>query len=277
MGDGSATAKGDRPYTGKWALVTGASSGIGAAFARELAARGADVALTARRAERLAALAVEIEAAHGVKTLVVPADLKKPEAPAEVLARLAGDGARVDILVNNAGYGLSAGFLDFDWDAHRDFLEVMVSSYAHFIHLTLGDMKARGWGRVVQVGSVAGLTPGSAGGTMYGASKAFVASFTQSVAAEARGSGVLASALCPGFVYTEIHDVAGTRDVVSKLPKWMFMEAGPVVAGALDALERDHTVYVPGAWNKFLCWLARTLPRSWAEEIVVAQSKRFRR
>ncbi|MEL7240582.1 MAG: SDR family NAD(P)-dependent oxidoreductase, partial [Planctomycetota bacterium] len=119
--------------------------------------------------------------------------------------------------------------------------------------------------------------PGSAGHTLYGATKAFLVSFAQSLAAENRETGVHSTALCPGFTYSEFHDVNDTRPLVSKLPKYMFMEAEPVVTGALSAVERGHVVYVPGAWNKFLVGFAKALPRPWAAAMMAGQSKNFRR
>ena len=266
-----------KPYTGRTALVTGASAGIGACFARTLAARGADVILVARRKEKLHALGQEISEAHGVNASTFAFDLADPHAPAELFAALNAKGKQPDILISNAGFGLPGHFTAADWPAHRDFLELMVTSYAHLTRLALPHMQAQGYGRIIHVASLAGLTPGSAGHTMYGASKAFLVSFAQSLAAENAGKGVNVSALCPGFTYSEFHDVNGTRSLVSNLPTYMFMEAAPVVEGALDAVERGHVVYVPGNWNKFVAWLMKALPRPWAAAMVKRQSAQFRR
>lgn len=264
-------------YNDKYALITGASAGIGAAFARAYAKRGANLVLIARRQERLDDLARELAPEHGVDVRSIAADLSDPQAPQAVFDRLKADGVHIDILVNNAGYGLPGYFEDSDWPAHRDFLELMVTSYAHLTRLFLPGMLERQYGRIIQVASVAGLVPGSAGHTMYGPAKAFLVSFAQSLAAEGDGRGVNASALCPGFTYSEFHDVNQTRGLVSQLPKYMFMAAEPVVDGAIDAVERGHVVYVPGAWNKFVVWLMKALPRPWAAAAVRRQSARFRR
>ncbi len=263
-------------YRGRWALVTGASAGIGAVFARRFAAQGANIALAARRKDRLEALAKELKSAYGVETLALAADLSNATAPTELFTAIEREGFAIDILVNNAGYGLPGGFHQSEWAAHRDFLEVMVTSYAHFARLALPGMRERGWGRIIQVSSVAGLVPGSAGHTMYGAAKAFLVSFSQSLAAECEGTGVNVSAVCPGFTYSEFHDVNRTRGLVSRLPKHMFMQPEPVVDGAIRAVEAGHVVYVPGLWNKFVVWLAKALPRSWAAAMVRSQSVRFR-
>lgn len=263
-------------YEGRWALVTGASAGIGAGFAKALAARGANVALVARRKDRLDALARDL-GGLGVKAFSIEADLADPAAPQRIVAAAQAAGANVEILVNNAGYGLPGHYEDHAWEKHRDFLELMVVSYAHLAHSFLGDMQRRRYGRIINVASLAGLAPGSAGHTMYGATKAFLVSFSQSLAAENRDTGVKVSALCPGFTYSEFHDVNGTRSLVSKLPSYMIMQAEPVVEGAIEAVEKGRTVYVPGAWNKFVAGLMRMLPRPVAENVVARQSGRFRK
>ncbi len=257
--------------------MTGASAGIGATFARALAGKGANLVLTARRADRLTALSDELRAAgDGINVTTVSADLGDPNAPDAILAA-AADAGPVDILVNNAGYGLPGFFTESGWADHREFLEVMVTSYVRLTHALLPAMVERGFGRIIQVSSVAGLTPGSAGHTLYGPAKAFLVSFAQSIAAECEGTGVHSTALCPGFTYTEFHDVNGTRKLVSLLPKRMFMAAEPVVEGAIEAVDRGHVVYVPGAWNKFVVGVAKALPRPWAAQMMKEQSAKFRR
>jgi short-subunit dehydrogenase len=263
-------------YSGKTALITGASAGIGATFARAYAAKGANLVLVARREDRLRELAAELEKSHAIKTRIIAADLADPLAPQRVFDALRAEGATADILVNNAGYGLPGGYTENDWTTHRAFLELMVNSYAQMTRHFLPGMLERKYGRIIQVASLAGLVPGSAGHTLYGPSKAFLVSFAQSLAAEGAGFGVKSSALCPGFTYSEFHDVNDTRGMVSQLPKYMFMQAEPVVEGAIKAVERGRAVYVPGSWNKFVAWLSRTLPRPMSENMVKNQSKRFR-
>ncbi len=264
-------------YQGKWALITGASAGIGKTFADKLAARGANLVLVARRKERLDEIAADLSSRHGVMVKTIAADLSDPLAPEEVVRTLQGDGVSVDFLVNNAGFGLPGYYTESDWRAHRDFIELMSTLYAHLTRLLLPGMIERDYGRIIHVSSVAGLVPGSAGHTLYGPSKAFLVSFAQSLAAECDGRGVNVSALCPGFTYSEFHDVNDTRSLVSQLPKYMFMEAEPVVDGAIEAVEKGHVVYVPGAWNKFTAWLIKALPRPWGAAMVRKQSARFRR
>ncbi len=264
-------------YSGKWALITGASAGIGETFARALAASGANLILTARRGDRLETLATDLEAQHNVKTVTIAADLTDPLAPAAIFEAIERHQLPVDILINNAGWGLPGKYTDNDWRAYKDYIALMVTSYAHLSRLALPGMQERGYGRVIMVSSLAGLVPGSSGHTLYGACKAFLISFAQSLAAENQETGVRVSALCPGMTYSEFHDVNGARDIVSKLPKAMFMDAAPVVDGALAAVERAHVIYVPGAVNKSIAWLAKALPRPWAAALMSAQSRKVRR
>lgn len=264
-------------YAGKCALVTGASAGIGEAFAAALAAKGANLILTARRGDRLNRLAANLQEKFGVEAVAVEADLSKADAPEKIESAAIAAGRPVDILVNNAGYGQPGHFEQTVWSTHRDFLELMVVSYAHLVRLFLPSMQSRDYGRIINVASLAGLIPGSAGHTMYGAAKAFLVSFSQSLAAESAGSNVKVSALCPGFTYSEFHDVNETRHLVGALPKYMFMQAAPVAEGALAAVERGEVVYVPGLWNKYVAWMMKALPRSMAEAAVAAQSRKIRR
>ena len=254
-------------YRGRWALVTGASAGIGEEFARQLAEAGANVVVVARREARLEQLTAFIRS-HGQQAIPVKADLAEVGAPERIVAELAEQGIELDILVNNAGFGLTGTYAETEWQDQRKFIELMVTSYAHFTHLVLPGMMARGFGRIINVASVAGLVPPAAGHTLYGPSKSFLVAMSQSLAAESKGHGVHVSALCPGFTFTEFHDVTETREEVSKLPGFMMMPVEPTVRGALNAVEKDRTVYVPGLQYKFLVWLTQILPRSWVEEIV---------
>lgn len=264
-------------YRDRWALVTGASAGIGKAFAESLAARGAHVVLVARREDRLAALAATLERDFKTKCEVLAADLADAQAPARVMSALAARGIRVDILVNNAGFGMPGEFHESPWADHRAFVELMVSSYVHFARLAVEGMRARSYGRIVNVASLAGLVPGGAGHTLYGAAKAFLVSFSESLAAENRERGVKVQALCPGFTQSEFHDVNGTRALVSGLPKYMFMSAEAVAQSSLAGLERGHVVLVPGRWNKSVAFLMSALPRPAAAALVGSQTRKFRR
>ncbi len=197
------------------ALVTGASSGIGAALARVYASHGYDLALTARRGDRLHALADEVRLRYGVDSLVIPADLSLVEAPEQILAAVEANGREVDALVNNAGYGLPGSYAATRWEDQRALLQVLVTSPCELAHKVLPGMIERRFGRIVNVASLAGLAPGAPGHTLYGPAKALIVRFSQALHLETQGTGVQVSALCPGFTYSEFHDVAGTRAQVS--------------------------------------------------------------
>lgn len=260
------------------ALVTGASAGIGAAFARIYASHGYDVALTARRGERLERLAEEIRLRYGVETLTLTADLALPDAPRALLDGLAAHGRVVDALVNNAGFGPPGGYADVSWDDQQTFLNLMVVNVCALAHHVLPGMVERRFGRIVNVSSVAGLVPGAAGHTLYGAAKSFMVRFSQSLHQEAAPAGVHVTALCPGFTYSEFHDVNGTRDLVARsIPEWMWMGADEVAAVGYEAAEANRAIAVPGAPNKALVAFARVLPEEWVMALVASQSNRFRR
>lgn len=258
------------------ALVTGASAGIGAAFAAELARRGWDLVLTARRGDRLQALADRLAAAHGSRSLVLPADLTDPAAPAALLRAVAGRGLQLRMLVNNAGYAVPGDYAAGSWAAQRDVLQAMVVAVAELTHLCLPGMLARGSGQVVNIASLAGLMPGAPGSTLYGPVKAWMISFSEALALELQGSGVTVTAVCPGFTYSEFHDITGSRAVVAALPRWLWMDAEAVARLGLDAALQGRTVHVPGAVNRLIALGFKAMPRRLARALVGRASGRFR-
>jgi hypothetical protein len=260
------------------ALVTGASAGIGAAFARIFASHGYDLALTARRAERLESIADEARLRFGVEALVLPADLADPAAPVALLERIAAEGRVVDALVNNAGYGLPGGFASTSWEDQARFIQVMMTAPSELAHRVLPGMVERRFGRIVNVASLAGLAPPAAGHTLYAASKAYLIKLSQSLHLEAKAAGVHVTALCPGFTYSEFHDVNGTRAQVSaSTPPWLWLGADEVAAAGYEAVEANRPVVVPGAPNKALAALAKLIPDDWALAIVASQGSKFRK
>jgi len=265
----------DRQPNTSHALVTGASAGIGSALCRELARRGHPLVLTARRTERLQALAAELSTQ--VPCIVLPADLAHPTAPADIAAALDGRGITIDLLVNNAGYGVPGRYGDADWRTHAEFLQVMVTAVCELSHRLLPAMQERGDGGILNVASLAGHVPGSAGHTLYAASKAFMIKFSQSLSLENAGTGVRVCALCPGFTYSEFHDVTGTRSLVSKMPHWMWMDADTVAREGLDALARGDAVYIPGRVNRLIKRLVKLMPDRAALRMVQKRSGEFRK
>lgn len=254
-------------------LITGASAGIGAALAREYAGRGWNLVLTARREARLQALADELAAAHGTQSRVIAADLFSETAVPDLMAAL--DGVQIDGVINNAGYGHPGTFLDSDWEAHRQFNHLMTVVPVELTRALLPAMVDRGFGRIMNVASLAGHMPASYGHTLYAAVKAYLIKFSESLNAEMAGKGVNVSALCPGFVLTEFHDVNNTRDGINQLPGFMVMPAADCARLAADALEKNTAVFISGRVNRNMARINRYTP-GLARKIMNKSSSRFR-
>ena len=263
--------------SGKTALVTGASSGIGKAFAEVLAARGYAIVLTARRADRLDSLAAELKQKHGVATHTIVADLAQPEAPRQITEALGSRGLTIDVLVNNAGYGVPGSYTDVPWTVHEQFMQVMVSAVLDLTYRLLPGMIERGWGRIINVASVAGMVPAPAGHTLYGASKAFLIRFSEALAAENRSKGVNTTAVCPGFTWSEFHDVTGTRDRMNNMPGFVWLKADDVAREGYQAVMKGHSVVVNGRIYQFLVWLTGAVPRRISRWGSAVAGRRYRK
>ncbi|MEZ5190469.1 MAG: SDR family oxidoreductase [Schumannella sp.] len=237
------------------ALVTGGTSGIGAEFARQLAARGDDLILVARDAARLDAMAAELRAT-GVEVETIAADLSKPRDTQRVAKRLADAAHPVDLLINNAGYGLTTKLVAPDIDEHDDAYAVMVRAVWVLSAAAAPGMRERGHGAIVNVASIAGQL--SMGG--YSAMKAWVLTYTESLANELHGSGVTVTALMPGWVRTEFHQRASIRS--SSIPDSLWLDAPYLVRQCLRDVERGKVVSMPSARYKPLSFLLRHLPRA---------------
>jgi uncharacterized protein len=244
------------------AVVTGASSGIGAEIARELARRGHGVTLVARRADRLSALAHEVTAA-GVRAEVLAVDLADAGARADLLDRVTAAGLVPDILVNNAGLSTMGPVARSDPAAEVNMVEVDVAAVVDLCSRFLPGMVARATGGILNVASTAAFQPlpGQAG---YAASKAFVLSYTRSLGGELRGTGVTVTALCPGPVDTEFNGVAGIADDEARaaLPSVMWESAADVAKAGVEGLDRGRRVVVPGPANRVTAALANVAPKS---------------
>lgn len=258
-------------------LITGASAGIGAAIAREYAARGWDLALCARREEPMIALATALKKEFGTTSHIFPIDLFETGATDQLLERIAAKNLHIDGLVNNAGYGHPGGYLASEWEDHANFIQLMLTAPCELARKLVPQMVDKGYGRVINVASLAGHLPGSKGHTLYAAVKSFLIKFSESLNMEMDGTGVHVSALCPGFVFTEFHDVNGTREAVNKLPAFMFMEAEECAELAVEACERNRAVFIPGGVNKFLALLSRALPSRIAQNLMASNSHRVRK
>ncbi len=242
------------------ALVTGASAGLGAEFARQLAARGFDLALVARRRERLEALAVELQREHKVQAEPLVADLIEEQSLKTVGDYIARTES-LEVLVNNAGFGVADPFCRSEAGPQEAMHRLHVMATLRLTHAALRPMVARKKGAIINVSSLAGFAPRS-GNTSYYATKAWMNCFTEGIYLELKSlrSPVRVQALCPGFTYTEFHDVVGVDR--KKVPKSLWMSARDVVAASLKGLDRGKLFVVPGWQYKFFWALLRILPRS---------------
>ncbi|RJF89250.1 SDR family oxidoreductase [Oleomonas cavernae] len=246
---------------GRTALITGASAGLGTAFAQALAGRGFDLILTARRLDRLEATAQAVQAVHGVKVTVIAADLADPAAPAALVEAIRARGLKVDMLVNNAGYGIPAAFEKTTWEAQRDLIQVLVTALAELTHRLLPDMLAQRWGRIINVGSLAVFAPAIPGSTLYAGAKAFVVRFSEFLGAEVAGRGVHVLATCPGFTRTEFHEAAAMTAVTKAIPDWQWQSAEAVVEEAVKAVMAGReTVLINGTANRVTAGVLKYLP-----------------
>ncbi|MFD9023764.1 SDR family NAD(P)-dependent oxidoreductase [Streptomyces parvulus] len=237
------------------ALITGSTAGIGAAFARRLAADGHNLVLVARDTKRLREQATELHDRHGIEAEVLTADLSTDAGIEAVAARVGERRHPVDLLINNAGFGNKGKFLDVSMADELTMLKVHCEAVLRLTSAAVEAMRERGRGGVVNVASVAAFVPR---GT-YGASKAWVVQFTQGVAKDLAGSGVRLMALAPGFVRTEFHERAGMG--TDNIPNWMWLDADKVVAAALDDLSRGKSLSIPDPRYKTLMGAAKLVPR----------------
>jgi uncharacterized protein len=244
-------------YRGRWALVTGASAGFGEAFCRALAARGMNLVLTARREERLQALAEELERAHGIRTATVAADLGEPGA-AEPLWRRAADGRAIHLLVNNAGVGARGVFHEVPRERHAALVQLNVTAAMEMAHLALREMVPRGEGGIINVASATAFQPIPTLGT-YAASKAFLLLFSEALWEENRHAGVRVLALCPGRSPTEFQQFAGTSRVDRSTPG--VKSPHEIVEAGLRGLEKGRSYVIPGALNYVNSFAGSLLPR----------------
>lgn len=246
------------------ALITGASSGIGAAIARQVAAEGTETVLVARSADRLRSLAAELPA----PSEVLVADLSDLTQLREVIARVARREQVVDLVVNNAGYGATGDLVGRPVDEWLDMVQVNVSAVLALTHAALARFRADGGpGGILNVASVAGFA-GSAGFGVYSATKSFLVTFGAAVHDEARADGVTVTTLCPGLTHTEFHERAGTDSL--DVPEWFWQSAEEVAAAGLSAVAKGQALVIPGVVNKVAVSGSRLVPLRAQRRVVAA-------
>ena len=245
--------------TSGWALVTGASTGIGRELASLCAADGHDVALVARNAARLEQAAGEVRAEYGVRAVALPMDLAEPEAPERLYAETGERGMEVDFLINNAGFGMSRRFADVPLAVQRKMIGLNLTALADLCHLYLPGMVERGRGRILNVGSGAGYVPGL-GFATYASTKAFVLHLTEGLAGELAGTGVTASVLCPGPVNTPFLGTAGIEGF-SGIRRLALADPGPVARAGYRGALKGRVVINPGFFPRLVPLVPRLLPR----------------
>lgn len=252
------------------ALVTGSTAGIGAAYARALAAEGHDLVLVARDADRLESVAASLRRRHLVEVEVLPADLTDRDQSRRVEDRLADPDRPIDVLVNNAGMGLKGRFWETALADQERLLELNCTSVMRLTHAALRGMVPRGAGDIIVVSSTAGYAPGSRG--PYAATKAWATAFAEAISGQVAPYGVRMSAVAPGFVHTEFHDRAGLD--MSKVPGVLWLEADRVVADSLRDHRAGKVVSVPGVQYKAIVVASRLIPPNLARRVTAAFTRR---
>jgi short-subunit dehydrogenase len=237
--------------TQRYALVTGASAGLGTEFARQLAKKGLNLLLVARRGDRLQALAASLSQDFGVAVKTLVADLSEPDAPLLIEKYCYDNSLQIDWLINNAGVAGPDLLKDRDWSEQQAFFQLMMLSVVELCHHFVPGMVARKFGRVINVASVAGRIPRS-GGCNYGPSKAYLVAVSEELNLTVAGQGVHVSALCPGFTHTDFHDTAGLNDMKAGMPKWLWYGADTVVSDAIRGADVGKPVVVSGRLYRWL-------------------------
>ena len=243
----------------QWALVTGATAGIGESFTRLLASKGYNIALVARDEVRLHERAAGLREKYGIQTFVLPADLATKSGVKSVEKYI--ESYEIEVLINNAGFGINKAFTASDLSDEQDLLNVLVRTPMRLMHVILPGMKERKSGTIINVSSVAGFI---AGGT-YSAAKSYLTVLSESLNTELKGSGVLVSALCPGFTRTEFHQRG--RMKMKGLPSFMWLNADKLVAQSWKDAQAHQPVSVPGWQYKLLVAIISIAPRSFVRQI----------
>jgi uncharacterized protein len=243
---------------GKTALVTGASSGLGVDFARELAAKGANLVLVARREELLQKVREELSGRYGVKVEVITMDLVERDAPQRLYDQLKAAGTPIDILINNAGYGVYGKFTEIAWERERNMLELDIITLVHMTKLFVADMVARNSGYILQVASIGAYQPSPLYAS-YSAAKSFVLNFGEALSYELRRTAVRCTVISPGITATEFLKVSGQQATLYQ--RMVMMQSADVARIGIENMLRGKPSVVPGWLNAVTVWFNRLLPR----------------
>lgn len=257
----------------KFAIITGATSGIGKTFAFHLAQRGLNLIITGRKHQLLNEIANQLKSKYGIKVIEIVADLAVKE-DVLYLLRTIDRVKNIDILINNAGYGVTKKFHQDDISNHLKILQVHVTTPMMLIHKVLESMKREGHGKIINVCSLAALTPTSEN-TMYSSTKSFLYSFTLSLQMELKKYGISVQCLCPGFTRTDFHNKLGI-DSLEKHTFWAgWMDAEEVVKYSLNSLENGKVLCVPGRFNRIIMVVLSIIPMEWKSAVTDQIGKRF--
>lgn len=258
----------------KLALITGASSGIGAEYARQLAARGTDVILVARNEAKLKAIAAELVERHGVIAEPLVADLATASGIGKAASMLENH-REIDLLINNAGFGVPGPFHESNIRRQLDMLKVHIEAVNRLTRAALPGMVKRRYGAVINVSSIAGFGPGP-GSVNYSATKAYLIRFSQSLALEMKPHGVVVQGFCPGFTHTGFHDTPDLKDNFDKgsLPGFLWSSAETTVARSLSALDENHVIVLPNLKYRFIAWLLGSKLYFWLAKQLASKKKK---
>ncbi|MEC7118915.1 MAG: SDR family oxidoreductase [Pseudomonadota bacterium] len=245
----------------KTVLITGASSGLGAEFARQYAAQGYQLILVARRLDRLQALIDTLQTQHSQSMWAIACDLSEVGAVAELMDEIAGEELSIDILVNNAGYSPKEGFTEQSLLVVQAQLQVMVNALTELCHAVLPHMQAQGFGRIINVSSLAAFAPPGRG-TMYSAIKQYGLSFSQSLDMAVKPHGIHVTALCPGFTHTEFHETMQVSEQAAKIPNFLWGDVEEVVRAAIAAVESGKPVITPKVVNQIIAAFSKRMPEA---------------
>ncbi len=245
--------------TTRTVLITGASAGIGAAFARHAASEGCDLLLVARRETRLRDLADDLSRTHGIRSEIFAVDLADPDAPGKIVDFVAANDLTIDVLINNAGLSRNTTFADTSWSDLGAEIQIMVTAITELASSVIPGMRQRRWGRIINVSSIAALLP-PAPGLLYTAIKRYGFDLSQSLDMELKPHGIHVTALCPGFTHTEFHDVMGTREAAQDIPAFLWSKPETVARAGWKAVMAGNPICVPGIANKILAATTRPVP-----------------